>query len=345
MRTKMKTIPVEDAVGKVLCHDITQIVPGVFKGRALKKGHIIQQEDVSKLLDLGKAHIYVQDMPNGTIHENVAARRIAEAAVGSGLHLSEPVEGKVDLIASYTGLLSVNVDALSRINAIEDIMFATLHTRQQVGAGQKVAGTRIIPLFTDEQRIEKVERICREYVPLIQVKPFTSVQVGIVTTGSEIYHGRIQDKFGPVLRNKFGALGSKVIEQVFVSDDIGMTVDAIRGLIGKGAQFIAVTGGMSVDPDDQTPASIRAAGGKVVTYGAPVLPGAMFMLAYIDDIPVVGLPGCVMYHRASIFDLVIPPMLAGETMTKADIDHMGHGGYCSNCPECRYPTCSFGKTT
>jgi len=340
----MRTVPVEDAVGKVLCHDITQIVPGFFKGRAFKKGCIIQPEDVPKLLDLGKAHIYVQDLPAGAIHENEAAQRIAAAAVGNGLRLSEPAEGKVGLIARHSGLLSVNVAALDRINAIEDVMFATLHTRQQVDAGQSVAGTRIIPLFTDEQRITAVERICRECFPVIQVKTFTPVKVGIVTTGSEIYHGRIEDKFGPILRKKFDALGSEVIDQVFVSDDIAMTVAAIQGLIRAGAQLIAVTGGMSVDPDDQTPASIRAAGGKVVTYGAPVLPGAMFMLAYIDDIPVVGLPGCVMYYKASIFDLVIPPMLAGETITKADIVRMGHGGFCSNCPDCRYPLCSFGKT-
>jgi hypothetical protein len=344
MGVNIKTVPVEDAIGKVLCHDITEIVPGSFKGRAFKKGTVIQQADVPRLLDLGKAHIYVQDMPPGAIHENDAAKRIATAAVGSGLSLSEPVEGKVDLIAEHNGLLSVNVAALERINAIEDVMFATLHTRQQVDAGRRVGGTRIIPLFTDEQRIVAVERICREYHPVIQVKTFTSVKVGIVTTGSEIYHGRIEDKFGPVLREKFSALGSDVIDQVFVSDDIPMTVDVIQSLIRKGAQFIAVTGGMSVDPDDQTPASIRAAGGKVITYGAPVLPGAMFMLAHIDDVPVVGLPGCVMYYKASIFDLVIPPLLAGETITKADIVRMGHGGYCSNCPDCRYPICSFGKT-
>lgn len=340
----MRTVCVEDAVGKVLCHDITQIVPGIFKGRAFKKGSIIRKEDVPKLLDLGKEHIYVQDMPIGTIHENDAAQRIATAAVGKGLRLSDPVEGKVNLIAQCNGLLSVNAEALYRINEIEDVMFATLHTHQQVEAGQPVAGTRIIPLFTDEQCIEAVERICRDCFPICQIKPFASVKVGIVTTGSEIYHGRIEDKFGPVLREKFSALGSQVIDQVFVSDEIGMTVAAIKGLMRAGAQFIAVTGGMSVDPDDQTPASIRAAGGKVITYGAPVLPGAMFMLAHIDDVPVVGLPGCVMYYKASIFDLVIPRLLAGETVTKADIVRMGHGGFCSSCPDCRYPLCSFGKT-
>ena len=255
------------------------------------------------------------------------------------------VPGELARLAGLFSEASINVDALHRINAIEDIMFATLHTHHRVIADQPVAGTRIIPLFTDEQRIEAVERICRECFPLIEVKAFTSVKVGIVSTGSEIYHGRIEDKFGPILREKFDSLGSQVIDQVLVSDDIDMTVAAIHSLIRAGAQLIAVTGGMSVDPDDQTPASIRAAGGKVVTYGAPVLPGAMFMLAHIEDVPVVGLPGCVMYYQASIFDLVIPRMLAGEAITRADIVRMGHGGFCSNCPDCSYPLCSFGKTT
>lgn len=339
----MKAVPVEESVGMVLCHDITQIVPGFFKGRAFKKGRVIQPEDIEKLLDLGKAHIYVFDMQAGTIHEDEAAQRIAVSASGNGLRLSDPVEGKVNLIATVNGLLSVNTEALARINAVDDIMFATLHTHQHVHPDQPVAGTRIIPLFTETERIETIEAICQADFPVVQVKPFTPFKVGIVTTGSEIYHGRIQDRFGPVLRKKFGELGSEVIDQVFVSDDIAMTVEAIHGLIRKGAQMVAVTGGMSVDPDDQTPTSIRAAGGDVVTYGAPVLPGAMFMLAHINGIPVLGLPGCVMYYKASIFDLVVPRILAGETITRQDIVSLGHGGFCANCPDCRYPSCPFGK--
>ncbi len=340
----MKTFAVEDAVGKVLCHDITEIVPGFIKGRAFKKGRIIQPEDIPKLLDLGKAHLYVLDVRSGMIHENEAAQRIAAAAMGGGLVPSEPVEGKVNLIASQKGLLKIDTDALYRINDIEDIMFATLHTNHPVNSGRPVAGTRIIPLFTDEKRISAVERICREQFPVIQVVPFAPVKVGIVTTGSEIYSGRIEDKFGPILRKKFSALGSEVLRQVLVSDDVDMTVAAIKGCIRDGTDFIVVTGGMSVDPDDQTPASIRAAGGKVTTYGAPVLPGAMFMLAHVDDVPVLGLPGCVMYYKASIFDLIVPRMLTGERLSKADIVSMGHGGFCSSCPDCRYPVCAFGKT-
>ena len=339
----MKTVPVQDAVGKMLCHDITQIVPGFFKGRAFKKGRIIQQADVDKLLDMGKAHIYVLDMQPGMVHEDEAAKRIATAAAGPGLNLSAPAEGKVNLISTQSGLLAVNTEALALINGIEDIMFASRHTHFPVQPDMPVAGTRIIPLYTDEKRIQTIETICRDHFPVVQIKPFTARKVGIVTTGSEIYHGRIEDKFGPVLRRKFGELGSEIIGQHFVSDDVQMTVDAIESFIDQGAQFIALTGGMSVDPDDQTPASIRATGARVVTYGAPVLPGAMFMLAYKEDIPVVGLPGCVMYYQASIFDLVIPRILTGEALTKKDIAAMAHGGFCANCPDCRYPHCPFGK--
>jgi molybdopterin biosynthesis enzyme len=339
----MKIVPVEQSVGMILCHDITQIVPGQFKGAAFKKGRIIQQEDISKLLDLGKENIYVFDLADGYIHENDAARRIASAAAGPGLRLTTPSEGRVNLVAGMDGLLKVNVQALNKINNIEEIVFATLHTNQRVGAQTPVAGTRIIPLATREEKIIQVETICTDNYPVMDIKPFKSFRVGMVTTGSEVYHGRIKDEFGPVVTRKFTELGSRVIRQEFVSDDIDMTVNAIKGLINEGAEMITVTGGMSVDPDDQTPAAIRAAGGNVVFYGAPIFPGAMFLLAWIDDIPVMGLPGCVMYYRSSIFDLVVPRVLAGESPSRSEIIALGHGGFCANCTECRYPICPFGK--
>jgi molybdopterin biosynthesis enzyme len=298
---------------------------------------------VPKLLDIGKRQIYVLDLGEGFVHEDEAARRISSAAAGPGLRLSEVSEGRINLIADVDGLLKIRVGALHRINDIEDVVFATVHGNQAVTPGRAVAGTRIIPLATAAQTVEAVEAVCAEHFPLIEVKPFIPHRVGMVTTGSEVYSGRIEDKFGPVVRAKFGELGSRVIRQELVSDDIDMTVAAITGLIDDGAELIAVTGGMSVDPDDQTPASIRAAGGKQIVYGAPIFPGAMFMLAFIGDVPVVGLPGCVMYYRSSIFDLVIPRLLAGETVTRADVVAMGHGGYCEGCPECRYPVCGFGR--
>jgi len=339
----MKSIPVQDALGMLLCHDVTRIVPGEFKGRAFKKGHIIQAEDISDLLKMGKEHVFVMDLGPGEIHEDDAAIRISRAAAGPGIDLSETAEGRVNLLAGTAGLLKVNTDALFRINAIEEIVFATLHTHQAVESGCPVAGTRVVPLVIREEKIKAVESICIQDYPVVEIKPFKSLQVGIVTTGSEIFHGRIIDKFGPVLREKFTELGSTIIDQVLVSDDVTMTANAIKSFISRGAGLVAVTGGMSVDPDDQTPAAIRATGAQVVSYGAPAFPGAMFMLAYLGDIPIIGLPGCVMYYKASIFELIVPRILAGETIQREDIIALGHGGFCESCPSCHYPRCGFGK--
>jgi molybdenum cofactor synthesis domain-containing protein len=339
----MKAIPVAEAVGMVLGHDVTRIIPGKEKGPAFRKGHIIREEEIPEFLSMGKKNIFVLDMPPGMIHEDAAAGRLARAAAGQGIRLSEPAEGRVNLIAETGGLLKIDVDALKRINCIGQIAFSTLHSHQSVQAGQTVAGTRVVPLIIDEKEIIEAEKACAAVFPLIQVKAFKPCRIGVVTTGSEVYHGRIKDGFGPVVEKKFKALGSQVIRQILVSDDRQMTAQAIHELIADGAEMIMVTGGMSVDPDDQTPASIRAAGGRVITYGAPIFPGAMFMLATIGDIPVAGLPGCVMYYRTSIFDLVIPRLLAGEPVTREDIAAMGHGGLCAGCDVCRYPLCGFGK--
>jgi len=339
----MESVQVENAVGMVLGHDITRIIRGQTKERAFKKGHVIQQEDISVLLDLGKKHIYVWTLETGYLHENEAAQAIADAAAGPGILLSEPKEGKIELTAEYAGLLDINVSLLEALNSMDQLMFATIHTRQMVQAGKLLAGTRIIPLVIEAEPVERAVRLLRDSAPLIQVKVLEHHRVGIVTTGSEIYEGRIQDQFGPVLRDKFAALGCDVVDQLIVPDDPEMIAEAITRLIAAGADFIATTGGMSVDPDDVTPAGIRKAGGEIVTYGAPVLPGAMFLLAYKNGIPITGLPGCVMYYAATVFELVVPRLLAGEAVTRKDFAALGHGGLCLSCNSCRYPDCGFGK--
>ncbi len=342
-RTNLQAVPVDQAVNMVLCHDITRIVPGEFKGRAFRRGHVVRAEDIPALRKLGKDHLYVWDLQEGLVHEDDAALRMARAAAGPGVEFGSPSEGRVNLVAQYDGLLKIDVPALGDVNSVDQVVMATIHGNHRVQKGQVVAGTRVIPLVVPERTVARVERICGLAAPLIQVSPFRPMRVGVLTTGSEVYHGRIQDKFGPVLRRKFEELGCVTMPQVFVPDDVDMTVRAIRGLIREGAEMLAVTGGMSVDPDDMTPTSIQAAGGRVVTYGAPTFPGAMFLLAFIDDVPVVGLPGCVMYVRSSIFDLVVPRLVAGETVTRKEIVAMGHGGLCAGCAECRYPICPFGK--
>ncbi len=340
----MKTVPVQEAVGMVLCHDLTRIVPGEFKGRAFKKGHVVQADDVQTLLNIGKEHLYVWEVANGFIHEDEAASRIATAAAGTGIRLTLASEGRINLIADRDGLLKIDVQALNRINSIDEMVFGTLHTDQQVTRGRSVAGTRVVPLTIDQEKIEQVEIICEQAFPLVEVKPFLARHIGMVTTGSEIFKGLIKDKFGPVLEEKFKPLNGSIMRQILTSDDREMTTRAIQDLVREGADMVVVTGGMSVDPDDQTPAAIRATGARIETYGSPVFPGAMFMLAYLGDVPIVGLPGCVMYYRATIFELVIPRLMAGERVTREEIVSLGHGGFCENCPVCHYPACPFGKS-
>lgn len=340
----MKMVPVQEAAGAVLCHDMTQIVPGRFKGAAFKKGHILQAEDIPRLLDMGKEHVFVWEINSGLLHEDSAAERMARAAIGQGLELSGPREGKMDFVAKEDGLLKVNVEALYEINEIEEAVMVTLHSNLRVKKGAVVGGARIVPLVIEEGKIERIETLCRKK-PIIEVKPLRRLKVGIVTTGSEVYKGRIKDGFGPVVSRKLEELGCRVMGQTLAPDRVELIVEAIHKFLEAGAEMICVTGGMSVDPDDVTPAGIRAAGGRIVTYGAPVLPGSMFMLAYLGEVPVLGLPGCVMYNRTSIFDLVLPRVLAGEQMTRADFVRLAHGGMCVFCEECRYPNCGFGKNS
>jgi len=339
----MKSVLVEDAVGMILCHDLTKIVPGEFKGVAFKKGHIITEEDVSQLLDMGKRSIYVWEMQEGILHENEAGERMARAAAGKEITFTDPSEGKVNLLAKCNGLLKVKYTALEKINTIEEAMIATLHTDILVKKDSVVAGTRVIPLVIDKVKIEQVEKVCEQEGPIIWVQPLKAMKVGLITTGSEVYTGRITDKFGPVVRNKITEIGSEVIKQIFVSDSVDMIKDAVNELLEIGVEMIIVTGGMSVDPDDVTPAGIRESGANIISYGAPVLPGAMFLIAYKNDIPVLGLPGCVMYSKRTIFDLILPRIVAGERIKKEDITRLGHGGMCLNCEVCTFPACSFGK--
>lgn len=339
----MKEVPVGEAVGMVLCHDITEIVPGEFKGCAFKKGHIIQKEDIPHLLDIGKRNIYVWEKDENLLHEDEAGLRIANAAVGKGLSLKGPREGKVEFIAALDGILRINTEALFELNRIEEVMCATMHGNRTVKKGTTVAGTRVIPLVIDAQKIIQAEKICKDCYPLLEVQGMRKLSVGLVTTGSEVYHGRITDKFGPVIRAKVEEFGSHVEEQVLVDDSVEMIKNAIISMVDKGYNMICLTGGMSVDPDDRTPSGIRAAGGEVISYGAPVLPGAMFMLAYIGDVPVIGLPGCVMYVRTSVFDLVLPRLMAGEKLGREDIVRFAYGGLCLGCKDCHYPDCGFGK--
>ena len=339
----MKLVPLGDSIGMVLAHDMTEIIPGRWKGAAFKKGHIIREEDIPRLLNMGKEHIGIIEYKANSVHENEAAIRMGSAAAGPGLRLTKPSEGKVSLIAEIPGLLKVNYRALLDINCIDDLMIATLHTNQLVDTGTVIAGTRIVPLITEEERITKVEKICKKNYPVIQIMPLRRLKAGIITTGSEVFHRRIPDEFGPVIYEKFEELDCEVMKQIYSNDDSDIIAQSINTLIEENAEIIAVTGGMSVDPDDVTPLGIRKSGAEIISYGAPTLPGAMFMLAYKNGVPIIGLPGCVMYSKRTIFDWILPRLLSGERVTREDISRLGQGALCMGWKDCRYPSCGVGK--
>lgn len=339
----MKQIRTEDAVGHVLCHDITQIIKDVTKGVAFKKGHVVKAEDIPVLLSIGKEHLYIWEKDENMLHENEAAEILYGICHNEHIKPSEVREGKIEAIATCDGLFKVETERLIEINSIDQVMIATRHTNLAVKAGEKLAGTRVIPLLIEKEVMEEVKRVAG-HKPLLQILPFQHKKVGIVTTGSEVYKGRIQDAFGPVIRKKLEPFGAEVLGQRIVDDKIERITEAIEDFLAQGADMIICTGGMSVDPDDVTPSAIKAVGAEIVSYGAPVLPGAMFLLGYYgEDIPVMGLPGCVMYAGATVFDLVLPRIMAGEKLSKRDLVKLGHGGLCTGCKPCVYPHCSFGK--
>ena len=338
----MKLIRTEDAVGSVLCHDITQIIPGVVKDAVFRKGHVVTEEDVPVLLSVGKEHLYVWEKQEGMLHENDAAEVLRQVCQGEHMNASEAKEGKIELTAQCDGLLKINREKLNEVNALGQIVLASRHGNFPVKKGDKIVGMRVVPLVIEEEKMNHVKELCGEE-PIFTILPFHQMKVGIVTTGSEVYHGRITDKFTPVVKAKLEEAGMEVLGNVLCDDDSQMVTDAINEWITKGAEFVVCTGGMSVDPDDRTPLSIRNATDEVITYGAPVLPGAMFMLAYKGEITVAGLPGCVMYARRTIFDLVLPRIAAGERLSVEDFTVLGEGGLCLNCEVCTYPNCGFGK--
>ena len=340
-----RVVAVADAVGMVLPHDITEIIKDEFKGCAFKKGHVIRLEDVEHLRRLGKEHVFVLQLSAEEIHENEAALLMAEALAGPGTEFSrEVIEGKIAIRAALDGLLKVSQDVLLRFNLQGQVMCATLQTNTPVKRGEQVAATRLIPLVAERHLVEQAVAVAESgSEPVVRVLPLRKVKAGLVITGSEVFHGRIEDRFEQVLRDKLSLLGSEVTSVGFAPDDPFLIAAAIRKCLDTGAELIVTSGGMSVDPDDVTRQGIRAAGAEAMVYGTPVLPGAMFLVGRIDEVPVFGLPACGMFHKITVFDLVLPRILTGESIGREELAALGHGGLCRNCPQCRYPVCSFGK--
>ena len=337
----MKKIEVENAVGMALCHDITAMRDG-FKGAAFKRGHVIREEDVEELLNLGKRTVFIWEDNAGEIHEEDAARRMAAMAPVEGAHYTEPSEGKVLLMADRRGMLRVDRELLRKINSIGDITISTLPDHYPVETGARLASMRIVPLVTQEEQIERAEALCKGR-KLLDLRPYRKIKVGVVVTGSEIYSGRIKDKFEPVVRAKLKHYPCEILGVTICDDDLTMIVSAARSWLDRGAELLIFTGGMSVDPDDLTPTAIRTLGADIVSHGVPAQPGNMTLVAYLGDVAILGVPGAAISLPTTIFDVLLPQVFTGDKLTKEDLIRLGEGGLCQLCDRCHFPNCSFGR--
>lgn len=337
----MKKVRVEDAVGLTLCHDLTEMRDG-FKGAAFKRGHVIREEDIPHMLNIGKRTVFVWEENAGEIHEEDAARRMAAMAPVPGAHYTEPSEGKVLLMADQEGMLRVDTGLLKEINQIGDLTISTLPDHYPIKPGMRLASMRIVPLVTKEEQVIQAEQLC-EGKKLLDLLPYKPLKTGIIITGSEIYHGRIQDKFEAVARKKLSAYPGEVIGVAICDDDLDMLVNTAKDFLKKGADFLIFSGGMSVDPDDLTPTAIRQLGCDVISHGVPSQPGNMTLMAYLGDIPVMGVPGAAISLPTTIFDVMLPQVFAGVKFTKNDLVNLGDGGLCQLCAACHFPNCTFGR--
>ena len=337
----MKKVRVEEAVGMELCHDITAMRDG-FKGAAFKRGHIVTEEDIPKLLDIGKRSIFVWEENAGEIHEEEAAMRMSQMAPVSGAHYTGPSEGKMLLFADTAGMFRVNRSLLEKINHIGDITIATIPDHYPVKKGDRMASMRIVPLVTKESQMLEAERMCTEE-RLLDLLPYKAKKVGIIITGYEIFSGRIKDKFEPVIREKLAAYPSEILGVTICNDEEKMIAEAAEKYLKKGADFLIFTGGMSVDPDDITPSAIRSLGAEIISHGVPAQPGNMTLVAYLGDIPALGVPGAAISLPTTILDVLLPGIFAGEKISRDDLIRLGEGGLCQMCEACHYPNCTFGR--
>lgn len=339
----LKKVKLNEAIGLTIGHDMTKVIPGKFKGPAFRRGHVIREEDLPDLRLMGKEHIYVIEEEEGLIHEEEAALRIARAVSSPDMKLTSPKEGRVNIISTSHGLLKVDKALLKEINSIGDIVLATLHSNTECQPETIVASTKINPLQIPEAKLDKLEELCRKQGRVLKIIPFKKKKVAIIVTGNEVFNGLIEDKFGEILRKKVEALGSVVNHQTVVPDDEDVIGQALKDAIAKGSEVIVIAGGLSVDPDDVTLEGVERSGAKIISYGAPVMPGAMFLYAELGDVPILGAPGAVIFNQTTIIDLILPRVLAGEKIIREDIVEMGHGGLCLDCDGCTFPVCPFGK--
>ena len=339
----LKKIHVEQAVGLTLGHDMTRVIPGKCKEVAFPRGHIITKEDIPILLSMGKEHVFITEGQDGEVHEEVAARRLAEAFAGSEFNRSGVKEGRINLVSTTNGVFKVDLPLLSQINSVDGVVLATRHNNTVCHPGMVLAGTKIIPLYMPEADLRKVEDLCKKQDQVLRVIPFKLKKVGVVVTGSEVYTGLIQDKFTDTIKHKAEELGAHIEHSVVVPDDENMIAGAILDMKARGCEIIFACGGFSVDPDDVTVEGVEQTGAEIIAYGAPVMPGSMCLVAYLDGVPILGAPACAIWNKATVIEVFFPRMLAGDRITRNEVAELGHGGLCLHCEPCVYPLCPFCK--
>ena len=339
-------VPVEEAVGKHALHDMTQIIPGKEKGPAFIAGQQLSAGDVCRLQRMGKNRVYVRENtpnPEGWVHEDDAALGFARLMPGEGVEVeAAPREGKVNFRATRDGLLLVDVERLERFNLVPDVMCCTRHNHSVLSAGQRLAGSRAIPLFLSRPGFLKALSVLEDG-PLFKVLPLRKAGIGILVTGTEVFEGLIEDRFAPLIAGKTRQLGCEVVKTLFAPDDADRIVRGVRDLLEAGADLIVTTAGMSVDPDDLTRRGLLDAGLTDALYGVPALPGTMTLIGRIGGAQIIGVPACALFFKTTVFDLILPRLLAGVPITRLDLARLGNGGLCLECSPCTFPRCPFGK--
>lgn len=338
----MRKLKVEEAVGQVLCHDLTAIMENGFKGVKFKRGHVITEKDIPAMLDMGKGHIFVWELEADEVHEDDAAIALTEAMAGENITVSGPSEGKMQLNAAIDGLFVIDREGLTAINSVPDYTVACIPGYSPVSKGQKLCGARIVPLVTRRENVEQAVAIAKEHAPVMTVLPYKALKVGVVITGSEVYYGRIRDAFEPILTKKLAKFGAVQLGYTKCPDDLERIMAAINAFRAKGAELILLTGGMSVDPDDLTPTAIRSTGAELITQGFPMQPGNMLTIAYLGNTALVGVPGASMHSPVTSLEVFLPRIFAGLRITKEEVAGYGEGGLCMGCKDCTWPKCYFG---
>ena len=277
----MKLMRTEDAVGQVLCHDITQIIRGVTKDAVFRKGHIIAPEDIPVLLSVGKDHIYVWENDETMYHEDEAAEILRDICMNEGMSASKPKEGKIELTAARDGLFLVNREKLRAINSLGRMIDSHPSRRRRRRAGAKALRHEEYPAGHREggHGAREGGRRARAHT-----EPQAHKAQGVRRRHHRqrgLLRARIQDTFTPVIEEKMAEFGCEMIGHEVSNDEHERITGCINNLLDMGCELVLCTGGMSVDPDDMTPLAIKNTGADIVSYGAPVLPGAMFLLSYM----------------------------------------------------------------